>query len=429
MEAGEVNRDRGDTQEKAESIIRCIEYSHSNLATEAQQLLLCLAPFNNIIQQNSLVSYSIYLRQQPALSALPFEQWSMVLREAQNGGVLRPDQDVPDILNIQPVFPYFLRCRLEAPEQVEKKQAIEAAFCQLYQQVGKSAHQLLSSQSQNERQDGLKLVRLEYENLNTALHLALKAQAPVIDLFQALAVYLNTIKEEQKSLKLSQETLESLQAYSPDKLVGSAGLERIRIIGTLANQQTNLKQYEEAEASYGLQLEFLSQLKDIDEEERSSRQAITYHDLGNLTFDHSQWQKAEDYYKKSLDIKIGLDNPRSLALTYEQLGNALRRQGKLQEAEGYSKLALQVFVQLNDQRPNQLSQAGTYLNLGTEAQLQQHRQRVAILDPEALRISREFNNPDNMAKPYQHLDTLTLQQQQWQLAESHYQWALASIST
>jgi hypothetical protein len=36
-------------EEKTKSILRCIDYSHSNLSLEAQQLLLCLAPFTSVI--------------------------------------------------------------------------------------------------------------------------------------------------------------------------------------------------------------------------------------------------------------------------------------------------------------------------------------------------------------------------------------------
>ena len=50
LQAGDVSIDpKSDSQEKTESILRCIDYSHSNLSPEAQQLLLCLAPFTSVI--------------------------------------------------------------------------------------------------------------------------------------------------------------------------------------------------------------------------------------------------------------------------------------------------------------------------------------------------------------------------------------------
>src|SRR5205814_3617741 len=53
LQAGDVSIDIDESkqqdesifEQKTESILRCIDYSHSNLSPEAQQLLLCLAPF------------------------------------------------------------------------------------------------------------------------------------------------------------------------------------------------------------------------------------------------------------------------------------------------------------------------------------------------------------------------------------------------
>jgi hypothetical protein len=121
--------------EKTESILRCIDYSHSNLSPEAQQLLLCLAPFTSVFWLNMLDEYTEQLRQQPVLEALPFERWPEVLREAQNWGLLSPDPDISRFLRLQPILPYFLRNRLYAPEQAEVRSAIEIAFRQHYDEL------------------------------------------------------------------------------------------------------------------------------------------------------------------------------------------------------------------------------------------------------------------------------------------------------
>lgn len=421
LQARDDNPNSSDIHDKAARIMHCINYSHSNLAPELQELLLCLTPFKDLVQQDFLITYLAYLQQEPALGDLPFEIWSKVLREARNGGILQPDHDDSSILHIQPMFTYFLRCRLGAPEQVEKKEAIEIAFRRLYEQTGKNTARMLSSLSLNDRQEGQKMIGLEYGNLITALHLALKARGPVLGFFNALTAYLNIIKEKQKILELSQETLKGLQAYPSDKLTGPIGLERALITDTLAGLQTDLGKYVEAEDSYSQELEFLSQVKDIDEEERSSLQAISYHNLGNLALKQHNWQKAEDYFKQSLNIKLVLDNSPSLAPTYQQLSYTLTRQGKLQEAEEYSRLALQVFTQINGQNPNQTSQADTPPHLGTREQLQP-RQPITLLDNEALRIL--FNNSSDMAKAYQHLGSLALEEKQWTLAETYYRKSL-----
>jgi hypothetical protein len=74
-----VNLKTGDSQEKTKNIVRCIDYSHSNLSPEAQQLLLCLAPFTSVLDLVPLKQYTTQLRQQPVLAKLPFERWQEVL--------------------------------------------------------------------------------------------------------------------------------------------------------------------------------------------------------------------------------------------------------------------------------------------------------------------------------------------------------------
>src|SRR5713101_808226 len=172
LQAGDVKIDpHSDSQEKTASILRCIDYSHSNLSPEAQQLLLCLAPFTSVIWLDMLDNYTEPLRQQPALAALPFDRWPDVLREAQNWGLLSSDPAIPGFMRLQPIFPYFLRSRLQEPAQSEVKQAVERAFREHYQRLGATLNSLLSSQDAQQRQIGQFVVGLEYENLMTALNL------------------------------------------------------------------------------------------------------------------------------------------------------------------------------------------------------------------------------------------------------------------
>ena len=58
------------SEKKTESILRCIDYSHSNLSPDAQGLLLCLAPFTSAIYTDWLPQYTEKLKSQPALKDL-----------------------------------------------------------------------------------------------------------------------------------------------------------------------------------------------------------------------------------------------------------------------------------------------------------------------------------------------------------------------
>ncbi len=176
LQAGDVTLQTGDSQERTRNILRCIDYSHSNLSPSAQQLLLCLAPFTSVVREDTLKQYTARLQRQPALADLPFDRWPEVLHEAQNWGLLSRDPDISVYLHLQPTLPYFLRNRLQSPEQAEIKRAIETAFREYYDEYGKAMYQLQKSKDPQERQVGLVLTQLEYENLMTALQLALADQ-------------------------------------------------------------------------------------------------------------------------------------------------------------------------------------------------------------------------------------------------------------
>src|SRR5262249_33655957 len=127
------------------SILRCIDYSHSNLSPETQNLLLCLAPFTGVIFAPLLQQYSRQLRQQPVLAGLPYDRWPEVLKEATEWGLLSPLPEMPAYLQLQPMLPYFRRHGLSVPGQRSRQEAIEAAVRQFYDGFCGSIRQSLGS--------------------------------------------------------------------------------------------------------------------------------------------------------------------------------------------------------------------------------------------------------------------------------------------
>jgi hypothetical protein len=125
------------SDDKTKSILRCIDYSHSNLSAEAQELLLCLAPFSGVFNASLVEHYSEALKKEPELKDLAHERWPKALKQAMNWGLLSSEDGSP-MLRLQPVFPYFLRTRLADPARVTQKAAIERAFRAHYEDMGGS---------------------------------------------------------------------------------------------------------------------------------------------------------------------------------------------------------------------------------------------------------------------------------------------------
>ena len=93
-----------------------------------------------------------------------------------------------------------------------------------------------------------------------------------------------------------------MQPMLPMLLAGPLGDEYTRVLGTIANWQFDLKQYEEAQQSYQKVLEVVDRLDRTDEETKSRLKATTYHQLGTMAQEQRQFEQAEQYYQQALQI-------------------------------------------------------------------------------------------------------------------------------
>ena len=343
-----------------------------------------------------------------------------MLREAQNWGLLSPDPAIPAFLRLQPIFPYFLRSRLQEPAQAEVKQAVEYAFQEYYQQLGSSLDDLLASQDAQEQQVGQFLAGLEYENLVTALTLALEAQASIAGYYDALLRYLEARQDPRRALALFQATLDRFERYPAEKLAGPLGFEFASVLGTTANWQFNLKQYAAAETSYQKILQLVPQVAQLDHEEAKRLQAKAYHQLGIVAQEQRQWEQAEQYYQQALQLKIESNDRYNQASTYHNLGAVAQEQRQWEQAEQYYQQALQICIEYDDR----YNQAKMYHNLGAVAQKQRQWAQAAQYYQQALRLKIEFNDRYGQAKTYEGLAAVAREQRKSEQAAQYLQQAL-----
>ena len=441
LQAGAVDLDAQDAQSKTASILKCIDYSHSNLSPDAQTLLLCLAPFTGVMYADALENYTQYLRQQPALADLPFDQWPAVLQEAAHWGLLTP-HEVSGFLHLQPIFPYFLRTRLEPqptephPQPLPKgegshpspagegagvRSAIETAFRQHYDDLGDQLFRLLEAKEPQQRQMGQLLTRLEYENLHTALHLALVAQVSILNPYKALSFYLDTTQDQQRGLVLGQTVLARLENYSAEILTGQIGAEFAVVLDDIAKCQLLLKQYAAAEVSYQKALSIWLNNKSYEPDQIKKMSASIYHQLGYVAQEQRQWAQVEQYYQQALALFIEFNDRYGQAATYHQLGYVAQEQGQWAQAEEYYQQALALKIEFNDR----YAQAMTYHQLGRVAQEQRQWVQAEQYYQQAFAICIEFNDRYHQALIYHQLGSVAQEQRQWAQAEQYYQQALA----
>ena len=419
LEAGDVDLDRGDAQSKTESIVRCIDYSHSQLSPDAQGLLACLAPFTGVINTAFLPQYTEQLRAQPVLAELPFERWQEVLEEAADWGLLKPHSQVPGYLQLQPIFPYFLRARLQG--RPETRSAIDEASRVHYQDVGASLAQLMMSKKAEEKQVGQVLTGLEYENLRTALRLALAAEASVLNPYHALSLFLDATQNQRGGLELGEEVLERLDKYPTEKLRGPLGVELAGVVDDIAKRLLLLKSYAKAEATYARALDLFEQAEEVEDATRGKLKAGVLHQLGMVAEEQRQWPQAEKYYQTALEIDIEFNDRYSQASTYHQLGSVAEEQRQWPQAEKYYQTALEIKIEFNDR----YSQASTYHQLGVVAQKQRQWSQAEKYYRNALEIKIEFNDRYEQAGTYHQLGRVAQEQRQWPQGRDYALKALA----
>jgi tetratricopeptide (TPR) repeat protein len=425
LEAADIDLDnQSATAGKTDSIIKCIDYSHSNLSESAQQLLLTLAPFTGVVNKKFLDNYSERLLAQPALAGLPCDKWEEVLREAEKMGLLKPHEDEGlaefGYLSLQPVFPFFLKSRLNDPAQAERKEAIETAFREHYEGIGDYFGTLFYSKEAEPQQAGVALISVEYENLYTALQIALRQQKSIESMFCQISNYLDKVQQQEQGLELGKHVLRALKGYSIELLQGQIALDMVSVIvDEIGTRALALRDYQVAEQAYSMALKLCGDLT-IMLPENKAIIAIIFHQLGIVAQRLREWKDAEGYYKKGLDLFIELKDFCQQGFSLAQLGSLALQQRMFEEAKDYYKKALVIFVDLKAY----FDQAGVFHQMGIIAQEQGELDDAKKYYNKSKGICEDYREHYEKAKPLHGLGNVALLQGKLQDAKRFFKEAL-----
>jgi hypothetical protein len=282
----------GGQEDKTKSILACIHYSHSNLSPDAQQLLLCLAPFTGVINREWLPQYTAQLKAQPALAHLPFHRWDEVLTEAINWGLLSPDGQESIYLRIQPIFPYFLRARLNQDKQAER--AIQTAFYEFYKQVASSLCQLFLGAGE-QLYSGQTVVRFEYENLTTVLWWAAHIGLDLGNIFDTIKFYLRVIQNPQLGWEVGSRLLQLRELHGLNNLTDELKQEFAMIAIDTAGFCCLLHKFEEGKKHCYTGLNLLQHLENLAKTKQF--QAVAHQTIAILASEQHNWQEAVEHYE------------------------------------------------------------------------------------------------------------------------------------
>ncbi|MCA2721904.1 MULTISPECIES: tetratricopeptide repeat protein [unclassified Microcystis] len=411
--------DVGD-KDKTNNIIKCVEYSHSNLSEEAQKLLLCLAPFSGVIFRGVIRQYSQQLQQLEPLQGYQFDQFDAAIEEAIHWGLLSPmSEEMPSLLTIQPIFPYFLKTKLKelAPET---QAAIWEGFKNHYRDLAGNYSNLLNSKNPQEKQLGILFCRWEYENLFNALQIALNQQESVLTIINCLHSYLKLTQDTQTNLKLLEFVLETFENYPPQAKQGQVAIEIIAIIVEAGSKYLQSKNYQKAKEIYQKSLELLKPISESYSQSKQSFQAITLHNLGIVAQELREWEQARSYYQQSLEIFIEYGDRYEQAKTLHNLGRVAEELREWEQARSYYQQAIEICIEYGDR----YEQAKTLHNLGRVAQELREWEQARSYYQQAIEIYIEYGDRYGQANPLNNLGIVAQELREWEQARSYYQQAI-----
>ncbi|WP_256788716.1 tetratricopeptide repeat protein [Frankia sp. AvcI1] len=401
--------DTGERDADPVGLVRtAIEYSYGKLDPALQQSLLLLAPFTAVVPTGaSLAHYQEILAGFPAIAALGPLDLAGAVEHAVGVGLATPHPHLSDMVQVQPVLPYFLRTRIrDLPHRAD---AADAHY-QFYCGIGEWAQQLLISQAAEERTLGRAVTAASYANLQGALTHALTTAQPVLPVLVPLDSYLGQTQQHHPRLHLITRTI---GAYpDPGTATGREEIAHLHhLAGIVAEEQ---RQFDEAEIHYRTALDLRLEAGD------ENNAAATYHQLGKLAQMQRQFEQADAHYRSSLDLFLNFGDEPGAASTYHQLGTLAVDRRRFQEAETYLRRSLDLKLKIGDEH----GAAGIYHNLGIAAQQQRRFEEAGTHYQHALDLLRTFGDRDGVAHTYYQLGTVAQAQGQFEQADAHYRRSL-----
>ena len=412
LDAADVTLDSGSV-DKTASILKCVEYSHSNLSPDAQKLLVCLAPFSGFLLRSALPQYAEQLRQLAPFAEYPFEQFDGAIGEAIDWGLLSPiNADSPHLLTIQPVFPYFLKTKLNQLDGATRA-ALSEGFKNHYRGLAGYYNQLMNSKEPRERQLGIVFCKWEYENLYNALQICLKQQDSIA-IFVYLNKYLELTGDTQRALALAERVYQVVEDYPEQWKIDRNNTQYAGVLNTLAGCYVRSRQHTEARKIYEKELEV-----QIVRGDRLSQAGVNLN-LGVVEQGMRNFEKAHHYHQQALQIFVEFDDLSSQASAYLNLGSVAKGMREFKQAQRYYEQALKIFVDFND-RP---LQAKTHHNLGIIALDMKQYEKARFDYQKALTFFDEFNDYHLQARTYHDLGCVAQIVKQYEEARLNYEEAL-----
>ena len=401
---GEVSTDREST------LVGSLAFSFSTLSGATRRLLPFLAFFREWIDPDLLALASKEDGAPERIHGVEAEAWAAALGEAESTGLLTRLSDHPrSPFALHPLLPWYLTRDLE---EVTDTSELEAAFRRFATGLAAAVLQAFEAGG-----TGAQAVVLFRNNLATLLHaLELARRAGQIEeigtLFQCLYRLLEHGGQRARAATLLTELLAELEPEGELDPESRAGALWLDLQLKRANALLAARDFDGAEAVYG---------ELIDAAGASGvRAAAIFHQLGLVVEGRRDFESAERWYRKSLDLSLESGNRGSVASTYHQLGRVAQERRDFEDAERWYRKSLDLKLELG----NQAGAASTYHQLGVVAQERRDLEGAERWYRKGLDLALELGNQEGAATTYHQLGTVAQERRDFEGAERWYRKSL-----
>lgn len=179
----------------------------------------------------------------------------------------------------------------------------------------------------------------------------LSALQQLFSVFKARAIrYIGIVYYEQGSYDKAIQTFQkSLKIF--EELVTRCSEKRLKLISEdgMAQCYNNIGNIHYDNGSYDKAIEyFLKSLKTHEDLGAKSSMAGCYVNMGNVYFDQGLYDKSTEYYFKSLKLSEEVGDKRGMAKCYNNIGNVLLIQGKYEKVMDYYLKSLKIKEEFKD---------------------------------------------------------------------------------
>ncbi len=401
-------------KEICESIYRAVRIAYYRLSTEAREVLLLLAPFSTFFNALFLEEYGKFLHDTGQFDLPDLTRMEEALAQAQEESLLQ--EAVPMCYYMQPVLSFCLGRKVEINWEAPKKEELEKAFTRYMERLADEYYGFMHNQERSWRELGVRLFKMDRENLYEALHRVLDEKGNFYLLYNVFGYYYHLRTLPGEAVVFMEEVVCKLEDYPQEDPVFLEDFAHVS--ANLAGQYLEIRKSGKARECFERALAlFLSAGK-------QREAAAVYHQLGVIDETDRQFEKAKENFRRALDI-YGQYDDQHRADTYGHLGNVAEQEKDYETARLDYREALKLEKKFN----HHYNQAATYHHLGVLAEKQQDFDTARDYYGKALHTCRDLDDGICQARSYHNLGVVAREEGDLQEAARNFGWAAALFKT